>query len=152
MARHRPYTLLKTPELAQQHFAYSQQRIGDDLQIRMPADQLLDPFGKIGRRGLSDLQTEPAQDPAQAHLNVTQLRLDQGARGQYRTRPMPRASLRSVFTGIVLNALRTCRVSNSSTGRPARFIAANNHCDRGPASSPIRVIARPRLPNHAISP
>ena len=64
---------------------------------------------------------------------------------------MPRASLRSVFTGIVLNALRTCRVSNSSTGRPACFIAANSHCDRGPASSPIRVIARPRLPNHAIS-
>src|SRR5580704_203935 len=48
VSRHRPNALLETPELAQQHFAYSQQRIGDDLQIRMLADQLLDPFGKIG--------------------------------------------------------------------------------------------------------
>src|SRR3712207_7220391 len=47
-----------------------------------------------------------------------------------------RSSLRSVLTGIALNASRTCRVSSSSTGRPTPRIAANSHCDSGPASSP----------------
>ncbi len=37
---------------------------------------------------------------------------------------MPRASLRSLFTGIAAKALCTCRVSNSSTAKPAAFIAA----------------------------
>jgi hypothetical protein len=32
---------------------------------------------------------------------------------------MPRASLRSVFTGIVDSAVFTCRVSSSSTASPA---------------------------------
>jgi hypothetical protein len=37
---------------------------------------------------------------------------------------MPRASWRSVFTGIALRAAHTCRVSNSSTANPASFSAA----------------------------
>ena len=49
-----------------------------------------------------------------------------------------RASLRSDFTGIDLKASYTCRVSRSSTASPPAFIAANSHCDSGPASSPIR--------------
>jgi hypothetical protein len=51
---------------------------------------------------------------------------------------IPRASLRSVLTGIVLSAWRTCRVSNSSTANPVSRIAACNHCDSGPTSRPIR--------------
>ena len=37
---------------------------------------------------------------------------------------MPCASLRSVFTGMILKALRTCRVSKSSAASPASRIAA----------------------------
>ena len=36
---------------------------------------------------------------------------------------MPRASLRSDFTGIASNAFRTCRVSSSSTANPASRVA-----------------------------
>jgi len=63
---------------------------------------------------------------------------------------MPRASLRSVLTGIALKASRTCRVSKSSTARPAWRIAANNHCDNGPASSPTRARLTPSDANHEI--
>jgi hypothetical protein len=62
---------------------------------------------------------------------------------------IPRASLRSDFTGMASNALRTCRVSSSSTASPAAFIAANSHCDNGPASSPIRSRPKPSEPNQA---
>jgi len=51
---------------------------------------------------------------------------------------IPRASFLSVFTGIVLNAARTCRVSRSSAAKPASRRPANSHCDSGPASRPIR--------------
>jgi hypothetical protein len=64
---------------------------------------------------------------------------------------IPRASLRSDFTGMALNASRTCRVSSNSTASPAFFIAAYSHCDRGPASSPIRSTAKPSDRNQAIS-
>jgi hypothetical protein len=64
---------------------------------------------------------------------------------------MPRASLRSVFTGIALNASRTCRVSSSSTAKPASRIAANSHCDSGPASSPTRATSTPSRRNQATS-
>jgi hypothetical protein len=59
--------------------------------------------------------------------------------------------LRSDFTGIASNALRTCRVSKSSTARPASRIAAKSHCDSGPASSPIRSNLNPSEPNQPIS-
>jgi hypothetical protein len=64
---------------------------------------------------------------------------------------IPRASLRSDFTGIALHAPPTCRVSNSSTARPASRIAAYSHCDSGPASRPIRFRLKPTDLNHAIS-
>src|SRR5450755_648683 len=84
------------------------------------------------------------QNPAQAVLEVQQLALHQLARRQdcvdllgrdrlAADRPEPpsriscailRASLRSDFTGIALKALLTCRVSRSSTARPACFMAA----------------------------
>ncbi len=51
---------------------------------------------------------------------------------------MPRASLRSVFTGMALKASRTWRVSISSTASPADFRPAKSHCDKGPASRPMR--------------
>ena len=91
-------------------------------------------------RRLADLQPKAAQDPAQAVLDVAKLRsapacapsaprgspapsIDLQCTG--RNQPsriscaIPRASLRSDFTGIALNASRTCRVSRSSTARPA---------------------------------
>jgi hypothetical protein len=44
---------------------------------------------------------------------------------------------------IALRAARTCRVSSSSTASPAFTIAANSHCDSGPASRPIRATGKP---------
>ena len=64
---------------------------------------------------------------------------------------IPRASLRSDFTGIALKASRTCRVSRSSTAKPASRRAAYSHCDKGPASSPIRSSSGPCDRNQAIS-
>src|SRR5215217_5539741 len=49
---------------------------------------------------------------------------------------MPRASLRSVLTGIALKASRTCRVSSSSTAKPAFRMPAYSHCESGPAGLP----------------
>src|SRR6185503_8173735 len=51
---------------------------------------------------------------------------------------MPRASRRSVFTVIADNAAFTCRVSSRTTSKPACVKAACSHCDKGPASSPMR--------------
>src|SRR5829696_2274284 len=64
---------------------------------------------------------------------------------------MPRASVRSVLTGMALNAARTWRVSSSSTAKPAAFIPAKSHCDKGPASRPILAIGVPCAANQAIS-
>jgi hypothetical protein len=63
---------------------------------------------------------------------------------------MPRASLRSVFTTIADSAAFTCRVSSSTASKPAPLRPACSHCDKGPASSPIRVTFRPRPRNQAI--
>jgi hypothetical protein len=43
----------------------------------------------------------------------------------------PRASLRSVFTGIADSAAFTCRVSRSSTGSLLSRNAPYSHCDSG---------------------
>jgi hypothetical protein len=51
---------------------------------------------------------------------------------------IPRASFRSVFTVIAESAAFTCRDSSKTTSRPAATSPACNHCDSGPASSPIR--------------
>jgi hypothetical protein len=59
--------------------------------------------------------------------------------------------LRSVFTGIALNASRTCRVSSSSTGSPDRCMAACSHCDSGPASRPTLATSMPSRRNRPIS-
>jgi hypothetical protein len=56
---------------------------------------------------------------------------------------MPRASLRSVFTIMAESAAFTCRVSSSTASKPASLKPACSHCESGPASSPIRVIATP---------
>ena len=37
------------------------------------------------------------------------------------------------------NAARMCRVSTQITGKPASASALNSHCDRGPASNPMRL-------------
>ena len=52
---------------------------------------------------------------------------------------IPRASLRSVLLICACNAARMCRVSTQIAGKPASASALNNHCDSGPASSPIRL-------------
>ena len=56
---------------------------------------------------------------------------------------MPRASLRSVFTVIALSAALTWRVSIRIAGSPASTSPAYSHCDKGPASSPMRAMLRP---------
>src|ERR1044071_1094288 len=50
-----------------------------------------------------------------------------------------------------LKAARTCRVSSSSTAKPAFCIPAYSHCESGPASSPIRVSVSPKWLNQSIS-
>src|SRR5262249_62142339 len=147
-----------------------QQRRGDNLQGRMSIDQFVDPCREAVRRGPPDLQAKAAQGSAHAHLDVVKLRLHKFARVQDRPRllgrdrlamhraepakpsswAMPRASLRSVFTGIALKASRTCRVSRSSTAKPASRSAANNHCDNGPASRPTRARPTPCDTSHEI--
>src|SRR5450631_4166664 len=143
-ARHRAHAPLKTVELCKQDGAHPKQLLPDGLKVRMPLHQLFDASGKICPRGLADLQPEATQNSAQAVLEVQQLALHQLARRQHRAdllgrdrlavdrRNQPsriscailRASLRSVFTGIALKASLTCRVSRSSTARPACFMAA----------------------------
>src|SRR5215469_9319646 len=56
---------------------------------------------------------------------------------------IPRASLRSVLTTIADNAALTWRVSKSTTPNPACVRPAYSQCDRGPASSPMRVTGKP---------
>jgi len=90
-------------------------------------------------RGWPDLEAKAMQNAMQAHLDIMKFYLHQLACGDSarvscaaidlqctgRNQPsriswaIPRASLRSVFTCIVLSALRTCRVSSSSTASPA---------------------------------
>src|SRR5215212_11265866 len=125
-----------------------EQRLGHQFQSGMTGNQLPDTFGERAFGGLADLQAKAPQHAAQAVLDVAQLRLQQLARRQNRTRllrpgrnqpsriscAIPRASLRSDFTGIALKASRTCRVSKSSTAKPASRRAAYSHCDKGPAS------------------
>jgi len=58
---------------------------------------------------------------------------------------MPRASLRSVFTTMADNAAFTCRVSSSTASYPAFTKPARSHCDKGPASRPMRVNGSPSI-------
>ena len=131
--------LLKTLNSRSSTACAASSALAIDLEARMAGHQLADPCREAALRGLADLQPEAAQDPAQAVLDVQQLRL-QPACGRVstarvscasidlqctgRNQPsriswaIPRASLRSVFTGIALKASRTCRVSSSSTARP----------------------------------
>ena len=53
---------------------------------------------------------------------------------------IPRASRRSVLTGIADSAALTCRVSKSTVSKPAAVSPACSHCDNGPASRPMRAI------------
>ena len=64
---------------------------------------------------------------------------------------MPRASLRSVFTISADSAALTCRVSSSTVSKPASLSPACSHCDRGPASSPMRVTDMPSWPKKRTS-
>src|SRR5438270_13346059 len=59
---------------------------------------------------------------------------------------IPRASLRSVLITMADSAAFTCRVSSRTTSNPAATKPACSHCDRGPASNPIRVtpVSSPR--------
>src|SRR3954470_11594066 len=55
---------------------------------------------------------------------------------------MPRASLRSVLTIIAESAAFTGLVSSSTASNPALTRAAWSHCDKGPASRPMRTSGR----------
>src|ERR1700722_8513976 len=135
-ARRRPHVLLKTVELCKQNGPHPQQCLAYGLKVGMRLYQFFDPSGKGGPRRLADLQPEAAQNPAQSVLEVLELALHQLACRQhradllcrdrlavYRSEPAEphqlRASLRSDFTGIALNASLTWRVSRSSTAKPA---------------------------------
>ena len=80
IASHDAHPLLEALELAQQDRVRRQQRLGDDLQGRMLANQLPDPSGKAVRRRRTYLEPEAAQRAAKAHLDVVELRLHQLAR------------------------------------------------------------------------
>src|SRR6202043_1937684 len=144
--------------------------LGQDLQARMSGNQLVDSSGKTSRGGLPDLQAEPAQDTAQAHLDVVKLRLHQLARGEHRTR---------LLRTHRLAMYRTEPAHPDQFGDPVRVLAVrlhrhrlegiahvprlqkldrkprfphrpNNHCDSGPASNPIRSTSKPSDENHPI--
>jgi hypothetical protein len=51
--------------------------------------------------------------------------------------------LRSVFTIMAESAAFTCRVSSSTASNPVSVRPAWSHCDKGPASRPMRVSGRP---------
>lgn len=59
---------------------------------------------------------------------------------------MPQASLRSVLTTIAESAAFTWRVSSSTVAKPVWVNPAYSHCDRGPASNPMRTTGKPSLP------
>src|SRR5271156_3101135 len=92
-ARRRPNALLKTVELCKQNGPHPQQRLADGLKVRMSLHQLFDPSGKVGPRRLADLQSEAAQNPAQAVLEVQELALPQLACRQHRADPLSRNRL-----------------------------------------------------------
>src|SRR3954465_11563092 len=64
---------------------------------------------------------------------------------------MPRASLRSVLTIIAESAAFTGLVSSSTASKPALTRAAWSHCDKGPASRPMRASGRLRPLRNVIS-
>jgi hypothetical protein len=49
------------------------------------------------------------------------------------------------------SAAFTCRVSSSTASSPAPVRPACSHCDKGPASSPIRATGTPSRPKKATS-
>jgi hypothetical protein len=88
----------------------------------MAGDQLLDPSGKPLRCSRPDLQSEAAQNAAQAHLDIEQLRLNELARCQqgtyllrrqrfavYRTKPAEPDQLRNA-AGIIAVGLHRHRL------------------------------------------
>jgi hypothetical protein len=107
--------------------------------------RLFDPRLEAHWRDWPDLEAKAAQNAPQAQLEILKLCLQQFACGKQRARllrghrlmqctgrnqpnrincAIPRASLRSLFTGIVLSAAHACRVSNNSTANPAWRSAA----------------------------
>src|SRR5258708_27308947 len=80
---HGPDGVLKTVELALEHGVYREQGLDNRLQGWMAGHQLLRPPCKAALSGLSDLQPEAAQYPAQTVLDVAQLRLHKLARGEH---------------------------------------------------------------------
>jgi hypothetical protein len=74
--------LLKAFKLAQRNSVERKQRRCHCFQARLAVDQMVDPCCKALRRGWPNLKPEAAQNAAQAHLDVVQLRLHQLARRQ----------------------------------------------------------------------
>jgi hypothetical protein len=107
----------------------------------MPVDQLVDARLEDPRRRRADPQAEAAQHASHAHLDVLALGLQELPRRQQRagllrrqrlavhrlnqprriSSAMPHASFSSVFTGMVLKAARTWRVSSSAAARAVRL-------------------------------
>jgi len=133
------HLFLKAVQLSEQDLMHGKKRLCDRLQRRGMLRKLYNPAGEACLRGPAHLEAEASQNASEAHLDIVKLSLHQLACGQNRARllpgadlqctgrnqpsrsswAMPRASFRSVFTGIALKASRTCRVSNNSTANPA---------------------------------
>ena len=139
----------------------------------MSGDEVADAVGKTLRRRTAHFEPEAAQNPAQAHLDIVQLRLHQLARGQdgthllrgerlamHRAEPAEPHQLGNPACVVAVRLHRhrlesaafTCRVSKSSTARPALRSPLCSHCDNGPASSPAIAAAPARQTRRSTPP
>jgi hypothetical protein len=74
--RDRTDTSFQAAELARQHVAGGQQRLGDYRQSWMARNQRTDPAREGARRCLAYLEPKAPQNAAQAHLDVVLLGLE----------------------------------------------------------------------------
>src|SRR5436305_15231411 len=127
----------------------------------MIRNQLANSSLELDRTHHANLEAEIAQRATQIVLDVEGLGLQKlptvssmrrfwlatvfTCTGRYRpTRiicAMPRASLRSLLLICADSAAFICRVSTQITGKPASANAPYSHCDKGPASRPMRSMA-----------
>ncbi len=127
-------------KFVRERIAHLQQRRGNRLQCRMTFNKLADPCRIGAPRRRPGLRPKPRRMPRMLiSMSWSLPRMSMRAVSRARTSwagtdlqwtdlnqpsrincAMPRASFLSVFTGIVLKAARTCRVSISSTARPLR--------------------------------
>src|SRR4051794_29543779 len=162
---------MQLAELHLQCLAGLQHGLGDPLQHRVTRDQRAHPRRELPFADLAHLEPEACRRPRKLSstsriLACSCLRATSSARTCWagadlqwtgRNQPirsscaMPRASLRSVLTIIAESAAFTCLVSSSTASNPALTRAVWSHCDKGPASRPMRTSGRLRPLRKVIS-